>query len=329
MVAEAVGAAVAPQVVLSGTSHRIADGLLPFHAVVERQPLDDTAAGPADECRVQRFDHRRHVLAQSVGAAPVGIAREERHVVDPDAAFGGEGKMQGVFASGRRRSEGRRIAVPCAVRRQAYVVRGGGPPVGRDDRGAAPRSRLSPDVKFQIVALAGFDGDTPIAAVHGAHLVVRRCEVDPQGVGRSLVERIFVGNGRSGLRTVGVLRPPARHRQVGAPSHAEAVDRVVRIAMRMGRSGVSLGIERASRGEHALLEAPVADHLGVKAAVARAGDLFEKDAVERCGNFRSAFAEVYFDAASAAAAGRSRQQGRRADEGAEQSFGIRIHRNSD
>ena len=51
--------------------------------------------------------------------------------------------------------------------------------------------------------------------------------------------------------------------------------------MRMGRSSVSLGIERAARREHTLLEAPVADHLGIKAAITRTGNFFEKDAVER------------------------------------------------
>ena len=199
MVAEPVRTAVAPQVVLSRTFYRVADGLFPFHAVVERQPLDDTASGPADERRAQLFDHRRHILAQSVGAALVGVAREERHVIDPDAAFGGEGKAQGVFVPCLRRGEGRRIAVPAAVRRQTHVARSNRLPVGRDDRGAAPRGFLRADVKFQIVALARFDGDSPVAAVYGAHFAARRGEVEAQGVGRGGVERIFGGNGRSGL----------------------------------------------------------------------------------------------------------------------------------
>ena len=321
MVAESVRTAVTPQVVLSRTFYRVADGLFPFHAVVERQPFDDTASGPADERRAQFFDHRRHILAQSVGAAFVGVAREERHVVDPYAGFGRKGEAQGVFAAGLRRGEGRRIAVPPAVRRQTHVARSNRLPVGRDDCGAAPRGFLRADVKFQIVALARFDGDSPVAAVHGA---VRRGKIELQGVGCGGVERIFGGNGRSGLRAVGVLRPPARHRQIGTPPHAEAVDRVVRITVRVGCGGIPVGVERAARREYALLEAAVADHLGVKPAVARTGDLLEEDAVERCGNFGPAFAEIDFDATPVVVSGR-RQQGRRAGEGAEQSFGIRIH----
>ena len=324
MVAESVRTAVTPQVVLSRTFYRVADGLFPFHAVVERQPLDDTAAGPADERRAQLFDHRRHILAQSVGAAFVGVAREQRYIVDPDTAFGGEAKAQGVFVSGFRWCEGCRIAVPPAVRRQAHVAHSEGLPVGRDDCGAAPRGLFRPDIKFQIVALARFDGDSPVAAVHGAHFAARRGKVEPQGVGCGGVERIFGGNGRSGLRAVGVLRPPARHRQIGTPPHAEAVDRVVRITVRVGCGGIPVGVERAARREYALLEAAVADHLGVKPAVARTGDLLEEDAVERCGNFGPAFAEIDFDATPVVVSGR-RQQGRRAGEGAEQSFGIRIH----
>ena len=179
MVAEPVRTAVTPQVVLSRTFYRVADGLLPFHAVVERQPLDDTAAGPADERRAQLFDHRRHILAQSVGAAFVGVAREQRHIVDPDAAFGGKSETQGVFVSGLRRGEGRRIAVPATVCRQAHIVHGDGLPVGCDDCSAAPRSLFRPNVKFQIVALARFHGDSPVTAVHGAYFAACRGKVEP------------------------------------------------------------------------------------------------------------------------------------------------------
>ena len=115
MIAESVCTAIAPQIVLSRPFYRGTDGLLPFHTVVECQSLDNTAAGPADECRVQFFNHRRYIFAESVGAAFVGIARKKRYVVDPDAAFGRKGKVQGVFVSGCRWSEGRRIAVPFAI----------------------------------------------------------------------------------------------------------------------------------------------------------------------------------------------------------------------
>ena len=86
MVAHAPGGAIAPEVPLAAAGHRVAQCLLPLHAVLVCGALDDAAARPAHEPWVQVDEHMRHVGALSVLASLEGGLREKRHVVDEHGA---------------------------------------------------------------------------------------------------------------------------------------------------------------------------------------------------------------------------------------------------
>ena len=77
VVAHAPGGAVAPEVPLAAAGHRVAERLLPPHAVLIRGTLDDAATGPAHELRMQINEHLCHVGTLTVLAPLEGGLREE------------------------------------------------------------------------------------------------------------------------------------------------------------------------------------------------------------------------------------------------------------
>ena len=94
MVAHAPGGAIAPHVPFAAARHRVAQRLLPAHAVFIGGAFHDAASGPAHEFRVQIHQHLGHVGALSVLAALEGVLWEERDVVHQHGALGVEFQPQ-------------------------------------------------------------------------------------------------------------------------------------------------------------------------------------------------------------------------------------------
>ena len=325
VVSESVGAAVSPQVVLSGAFHRFADGLFPAHPVLEREPFHDASARPADKCGAELLDERGHILAQSVAPALVGLPGKQGDVIEPDVPFVRKDQMEFVPSSVGRCRECRRVAPPCPVGRDGDCAGSNLASVLSDDLGPAARRAFGPEVELEVVLFPGFGCDSPVSAVHDVHLAACGLQLHVEGMRRRVVERITVRYGGCRLRTVGVLHPPSGHLQVGAPPDAEAVDRVVRVAAQVRGRGVAFVVERAARREHSFLETPVAYHLGIQSAVSRSGDLLEEYSVERGGNLRPAFAEVDFDPAFRVDPSRDDGCGQQADAGEHFFHGSVIH----
>ncbi len=138
-----------------------ADRLLPLVADGEPGPLDDAAAGEAQEARVEVGERLHHVRPQSAAAILPGLAREERNHVEVDRARPVQDHVQPALRIGVVRHE-RQLDVlplggaplePAARQRRAVSAHqldrhpgraGRDPQVGREVIGVSPWRRPMP-----------------------------------------------------------------------------------------------------------------------------------------------------------------------------------------
>ena len=300
MVAEAVGRVVAPEVVLALAEFGLADGVFPVHAVLHRQPLDDTAAGPAYEGRFEVGDELGDVPAQAVGPVVEGLLREERHVVDLQCARRVETQGEPAVVHGLRGLHDGFEIFPLPVALERETFRGDDLVLRREDfsRHAALVAGCGLDVETQVVFFARFDGQSVETAVHqpergcmavDGQVHGLRC-FDAQMVGVADADRVFAV-GRTFDR-------PARMFVLDIPRNTPASQVFGRGVDRfMGRvNALVSGIVGTARRKIRLLEAAVEDQFGIDAAVGRAVDVFEEYAVHRRGDFGFFLRNVNVDA---------------------------------
>lgn len=299
VVSESVGGVVAPEVVFALAQLRFPDRVLPVHAVLHREPLDDAPAGPAHECRLEVSHELRDVAAQSVGAVVERVAGEERHVVDLQRALRIEPQGEPAVVHRPRGLQLPLEIAPRSVVFQGKPLCGQHLAVGCEDlrRHASPVSVRGPDVEAQVVFLARLDGQAVETAVYETERL-------PAGVDRKIhglraldlqVVRIVDAD-----RIRGPVRRfdrPSRMGVFDVPGNAPAahlfgrrVDRPVR-----GIDPLVLRVVGAARRQVLLFEPPVEDQFRVHAPVGRTVDVLEEDAVHRRGDLRLLPGHVHRD----------------------------------